>query len=123
MKSLVVSTSLALLLACGSPTGTTSGELAVRAVAPVLELTNHSSAPVYVFSIDRAAAAYTDWGPCTNPTACAAISAGATSSLPYSQIDAYSTSSTQAIVYWWHLVADGKDGYRVDSLRAVVTTL
>ena len=123
MKSLTVSASLALLLACSSPTGITSGELAVRAAPPGLELTNHSSAPVYSFAIDRGAAAYTDWAPCTNPTACSAIGVGATSSVPYAQIAGYSTASKEAIVYWWHLVADSKEGYRIDSLRAVVTTL
>ena len=73
--------------------------------------------------IDRGAEAYTDWVPCRDPNTCPAIKAGGTSALAYSQIVGYSSTSTEAIVYWWHLGPDGKNGFRPDSVRAVVTTL
>lgn len=122
MKRLIVSASLASLLACGSPTGAASGELVVHATPPVLELTNHSPAPIYSFTIDRGAAAYTDWAPCTNPTTCAAIGVGGTVSLAYTQIVGYSSASQEAIVFWWHLVPD-RNGFGPDSVRAVIAAL
>ncbi|HXI94827.1 MAG TPA: hypothetical protein VNG04_01765 [Candidatus Acidoferrum sp.] len=123
MKPFVVSACLAVLLGCGNPTGTGSTGLLVRAAPPVLDLTNQTAAPIYSFVIDRGAAAYTDWAPCTNPAACSSIKAGATSSLTYAQIAGYSSASTEAIVYWWHLVPDGTNGFRPDSVRGVVTSL
>jgi hypothetical protein len=123
MKLFVVSACLAVLLACGNPTGSGSTGLLVRAAPPVLDLTNQTAGPVYSFVIDRAAAAYTDWGPCSDPNTCAAITVGGTDALAYSQIVGYSSTSTEAIVYWWHLVPDGNNGFRPDSVRAVVTSL
>jgi hypothetical protein len=123
MRPLIVGAGIAMLLACGNPTGTGSNGLLVRAAPPVLNLTNQTSAPVYSYVIDREAAAYTDWAPCTNPSTCAAIKAGATGSLAYAQITGYSSTSTEAIIYWWHLVPDGTNGFRPDTVRAVVTSL
>lgn len=123
MKPFVVSTCLAVLLACGNPTGTGSTGLLVRAAPPVLNLTNQTATAVYTFVIDRGAAAYTDWAPCSDPYACVAIKGGGTNALAYAQIAGYSSTSTEAIVYWWHLVPDGKDGFRPDSVRSVVTSL
>jgi hypothetical protein len=123
MKPFVVSACLASLLACGNPTGAGSTGLLVRAAPPVLNLTNQTAGPVYSFVIDRQAAAYTDWGPCSVPDTCAAIKVGATDALAYSQIAGYSSTSTEAIVYWWHLVPDGTNGFRPDTVRAVVTSL
>lgn len=123
MKPIVVGAALTTLLGCGSPTGTASAGLLVRAAPPVLSLTNRSSAPIYSFVIDRGAAAFTDWAPCTDPGTCPAIKVGETSSLGYAQIVGYSSTSTEAIVYWWHLVPDGTNGFRPDSIRNVVTTL
>ena len=123
MKPFVVSACLAVLLACGSPTGTGSTGLLVRAAPPVLNLTNQTATAVYTFVIDRGAAAYTDWAPCSDPGSCASIKLGETSSLPYAHIAGYSSTSTEAIVYWWHLVPGGSNGFRPDSVRAVVTSL
>ena len=123
MRVLIGSATLVSLLACGSPIGPIPGDLVVRATPPVLELANHSSAAIYTFTIDRNVAAYTEWGPCTNPSTCAFITAGGTRSLAYTQIDGYSSASREAIVYWWHLVPDGIDGFQPDSVRAVVIGL
>ena len=123
MKPFVVSACVAILLACGNPTGTGSTGLLVRAAPPVLNLTNQTATAVYTFVIDRGAAAYTDWTPCTNPGSCVAIKAGGTNPVAYSQIAAYSSTSTEAIVYWWHLFLAGTTGFRPDSVRSVVTPL
>lgn len=123
MKPFVVSACCAVLLACGNPTGTGSTGLLVRVAPPVLNLTNQTATAVYTFVIDRGAAAYTEWAPCRDPNACAGIKVGGTSALAYAQIVGYSSTSTEAIVYWWHLVPDGTNGFRPDSVRAVVTSL
>jgi len=114
---------LALSLACANLTGPIGGRLTVRAASPVLELTNQGAAAIYFFTVERGAAAYTDWAPCTDPNRCAGIKMGQTASVPYTQIAAYSPSAREAIVYWWHLIAGAQSTSRPDSIRAVVVAL
>ena len=114
---------LALSLACANPAGPIGGRLTVRAAPPVLELTNQGAAPIYFFTIERGAAAYTDWAPCTDASRCAGITMGQTASVPYTQIAGYAPGAREAIVYWWHLVASGPSPSRPDSIRAVVVAL
>ncbi len=116
-------TLLALSLACANPTGLIGGRLTVRAVPPILDLTNQSPAPVYVFTVERRAAAYTDWAPCTDPSRCAGITLGQTTSVPYTHIAGYAPGAREAIVYWWHLIAGAQSTFRPDSIRAVVVGL
>ena len=123
MKPVLVSIALCLVLGCASPTAPTSGQLTVRAAPPLLELTNHSPAAIYTFSIERGAAAFTDWAPCNDPTNCAAIGIGQSATMPYSQIAAYTSAAREAIVYWWHLIPGGPAGFQPDTIRAVVVTL
>ena len=114
---------LALSLACANPTSPIGGRLTVRAAPPVLELTNQGAAPIYFFTIERGAAAYTDWAPCTDPSRCVGIKVGQTASVPYTQIAGYAPSAREAIVYWWHLIAGAQSTSRPDSIRAVVVAL
>ena len=114
---------LALPLACANPTGPIGGRLTVRATPPVLELTNQGAAPIYFFSIERGAAAFADWAPCTDPSRCAGITMGQTASVPYTQIAGYAPGAREAIVYWWHLIARDQSTLRPDSIRAVVVAL
>src|ERR1700741_2380184 len=123
MKAALISVGLCLGLACDSVPTPLDGTLTVRAAPPMLELTNHSSAAIYTFPIERGAAAYTDWAPCTDPTSCAAVGVGQSAALPYSQIAAYTTAAREAIVFWWHLIPGGPTGFQPDSIRAVVVTL
>ena len=114
---------LALSLACANPAGPIGGRLTVRAAPPVLELTNQGAAPIYFFTVERGAAAYTDWAPCTDASRCAGITMGQTASVPYTQIAGYAPGAREAIVYWWHLVVSGPSTSRPDSIRAVVVAL
>jgi hypothetical protein len=114
---------LPLCLACGAPTGPIGGQLSVRTAPPLLELTNESPAPVYSFTIERQAATYTDWVPCTDAAHCAAIKTGAAASVPYTQIVGYAPGAREAIVYWWHLVPSDQATFQPDTLRAIVVTL
>ncbi len=114
---------LFLCFACGNPAAPIGGQLAVRALPPLLELTNQSRAPVYVFTVERQAAAYTDWAPCTDPARCAAIKTGGTARVLYDEIVGYTAGAREAIGYWWHLVPDGQATLRPDSIRAKVVTL
>ena len=114
---------LALWLACANPAGPIGGRLTVRAAPPVLELTNQGATPIYFFTVERGAAAYTDWAPCTDASRCAGITMGQTASVPYTQIAGYAPGAREAIVYWWHLIARDQSTLRPDSIRAVVVTL
>ena len=104
------------------PTSVSDGVLTATATASVLRLRNASSQAVNYFVLARDAAPLIDWAPCAGPT-CAAIAAGGSVSLPYSQIVGYSSATKEAIIWWWHSVSDGAGGYRPDSLRTLVASL
>ena len=124
MNRCIVSAFLLFSLgACTQPTSPILGVVSARGIGQNVEITNHTFAPVYTFVIDRGAAAYTDWGPCTDPTLCAATAPQSGSVLPYSQIVGYTLTSREVIVYWWHLVPDGASGFRADSTRAIIIGL
>jgi hypothetical protein len=123
MRPPLVSTAVSLALACASPTTPNGGQFTVQASPPVLELSNHTPAAVYSFPIERGAAAYTDWAPCSDPTRCAAVRVGQSTTVAYSQIAGYTAAAREAIVYWWHLVPGGPTGFQPDTIRAVVVTL
>lgn len=43
--------------------------------------------------------------------------------VPYTEITGYTTGASEAVVYNWHLVPDGADGFRPDSIRATIIAL
>jgi hypothetical protein len=123
MKRFFVGAALFITVACSNPTGTLEGRLAVQAVPPVLQLTNQSLAPVYSFAVERGTAAAINWAPCTDRARCAGLAPGATTALPYTQIDFYTAAAREAIVYWWHLIPASGGGFRPDSIQGVVVVL
>ena len=123
MKGTVIAAVLGLVLACGDPTGPIPGTLAVRATAPVLQLTNQSAAPIYTFTIEAGTAARANWAPCTDPSRCPSIAPGKHATLPYAAITGYTAGAQQAIVFWWHLTLGGSTGFRPDSIRSVIIGL
>lgn len=123
MNRPIVSAALSLALACANPASPHGGQLTVQATPPVLELTNQSAGPVYYFTIERGAAAYTDWAPCTDPVHCTGIKPGQSATVGYAVIVGYTVDAREAIVYWWHLVPGGTTGFRPDSLRAIIVGL
>jgi hypothetical protein len=108
-----------IALACEDPADLTAGELAVRVTPPVVELTNHTPAPVYFFAIEGGLAIRANWAPCTDPSRCRAVAPAGSLDLAFSQIAGYHTDAETAIVYWWHLIPGGETGFRPDSIRAV----
>jgi hypothetical protein len=119
MKTHLAIGALLITLSCDGATGVIPGELAVRVTPPVLQLTNHSSAPAYVFAIERGLAIRALWTPCSDPPRCLAVGPKATMDLPYSQIAGYHEGAQTAIVNWWYLIPGGTTGFRPDSIRAV----
>jgi len=114
---------LIAVVACTQATGPGDGAVSVRAIGHEVQLTNHSTEQLFSFVIDRQAAAYTDWGPCGDPTRCGGIAPGAVRGVPYSSIVGYTLTSREAIVYWWRMVPDGATGFRADSVRGIVVSL
>ena len=111
------------LVACSTPVSLAQGQVGVRALPPTLQVTNHTSLPVFTFIIESGAAARTDWLPCRDPVRCAAIAPGATATVPYTEIKSYSTAAREAIVYWWHLVPTSGGFFQPDSIQAQVVAL
>jgi hypothetical protein len=108
--------------ACSNPVAVSAGRVSVQALAPNVRVMNQTPLPIYTLTIERSAAAYTEWAPCTEPTSCAAIQPGSATTIPYRQIVGYTSGSREAIVYWWHLRPQG-GGFEVDSIRSVVVAL
>ena len=113
-----------LVLACSDPVAVSSDILIARPMRGVLELTNISDAPVYVFVAERNTLAVLDWIPCSNPDACDGIDPDAVLRIPHAEIIGYSAAAEEVVVYHWRLVPGGTaSGYVPDSLRAVTVRL
>jgi hypothetical protein len=108
---------------CSGGTGPDGGPLRVRAVPPVLTLTNESPAVVYTMVIERNNLAVVDWIPCVDPVNCPGIRPGRDSTMPYSRITGYEPGEDEAIVYWWHLLPKAGGGFEVDEIRQVLIEL
>ena len=115
----------AAVLAAGCGDGALAvldGPITASADGSALQLRNGSLLPVNYLVIDRGALALFDWAACAGPT-CPAIPPRGSVTVPYDQIAGYSTSTTEAVVYWWHSVPDGHGGYRADGIQGVVVPL
>ena len=92
----------------------------VRSSGGVIDLTNGTSAPVYTFLIGRVAAQTTEWAPCTDAATCPPLAPGASKRVAFPEAMEEGAIELEAMVYWWHAVADDQGGFRPDSLRALV---
>ena len=63
-------------------------------------------------------------GMCEDPgPSCVTLAPGASVVVPFDEIHGYSTTATEASVFWWHVVPDGADGYRKEDLTTVFVSL
>jgi hypothetical protein len=90
---------------------------------PELEITNNTAAPVYTTVFDRGFLVLALWAPCTDPARCPAIAPHTSSRLRYQEIGGYGPQTTEAVVYWWHLVRQPGGGFAPDEIRAIVVRL
>ena len=113
------------ILAAGCGSGLLAvldGPITASADGVALQLRNGSLLPVNYFVIDRNTLAFTDWAACAGPS-CPAIPPRGSVTVPYAQIAEYSTSTTEAAVFWWHSVPDVHGGYRSDGMQSAVVPL
>jgi len=120
---LLLATSLSGLAGCGDLLGP-AGEvpLALRVQADALEIHNRTERAVYYFAVDSEMVALINWVPCSDPDACARVTARSRSTIPASAVLRWG-SSPQVTVYWWHLVPDGEGGFRPDRIRMRTVSL
>ena len=124
LPAAVVAAAAALVAAgCGNgPLTLLEGPVTATAADSALHVANGSIRPVNYFVLAGDAAPLVDWAACAGP-ACPAIPPRGSLELSYAQIAEYSASTTEALVYWWYSVQDGRGGYRADSIRVVVVRL
>ena len=114
----------AMAAACGGPTEfRLDGPLSIRADGRAVEMENTTGETVYTFVVERETAALIDWMPCTSPTECDGIEAGARARVGYDAIAGYEAGEREAIVYWWHLRPAAGGGFAPDQVRAEVVRL
>jgi hypothetical protein len=94
---------LAFLVVALGCSGTTepSGAVSARAVPAGIQATNGTTRTIFYTAVEREAAALYDYYPCTDPTACAHISAGATVTVPWSQVVSFDPARHEYLLYWW----------------------
>ena len=111
-----------VLASCSDSTAPRSDILRINILPDALELMNTSQKPVYAFIAERNSLALLDWAPCMDPS-CESVAVGGSMVVPYEDITGYTTGAAEAVVYHWHLVPDGADGFRPDSIRATIIAL
>jgi hypothetical protein len=95
------------------------GALQAERVSERIRLTNTGSRPIYFHVIDSELATRALWGPCLDP-ACRHVEPGGRVVTDWPEFDAGAPGGgLVALVYWWYLVRDGRNGFAVDSLRVV----
>src|SRR5215218_10639897 len=82
---------LAVLLGCDASSATRANDdlISVRASSSELVYRNLSEWPIWVFSIERDAIAYTDWIYCTDASKCEGIPSGGVRREPLSRVIGY----------------------------------
>jgi hypothetical protein len=110
-----------LLAACSEPMTHGSAGVGVRTDAAGIEILNQRNRTIYYFAADRQTAALILWGACDRPADCPRVEPNERRRVPASEIQGWGTSD-EVIVYWWHLLPQGDDEFRVDSIRHIVAT-
>jgi hypothetical protein len=96
------------------------GALRAEATASALRLTNTGGATIHFFAIDAETATLALWAPCTDPVSCPRLPPRARRDVGWPQVAGYRADREgPVLVYWWHLVADGRGAFAPDSLRVV----
>src|SRR5687767_10884581 len=107
------------VLSCSDPTSVKSDVLRINVLPDALELINLSDSKVYFYAFEKNFLATVDLAPpCRDPVTCEGVDSGVKYLLPYTNINGYVQGSSEAVVYHWHLIPDGANGFRPDSLRA-----
>ena len=95
---------------------------AVRA-GEALAIRNQGSDPLALSVFDRDFAARALFSPCIDPgSSCVRLPAGGELRIPVTKIAGYSPSTREVVVYTWRVVADGRGGFRADSVQARVVS-
>lgn len=122
MRRLLLVVATLASVACADSTSPKPELLRINVLPDALELVNTSQKPVYVLVAERNSLALMDLAPCMDPS-CESVAVGGSMVVPYVEISGYSAGASEAVVYNWHLVPDGADGFRPDSIRATIIAL
>ncbi|HEX2187488.1 MAG TPA: hypothetical protein VHG51_01260 [Longimicrobiaceae bacterium] len=106
----------------GPEAATAGAQVTVSRADGGLRLTNATDRPV-AFNVRNP-----DWlgllAACTDPgPSCARLAPGASVFVPFSEVAGFAPGARQVAVTWWHVVADGAGGYRVEEFHDVALTL
>lgn len=121
----VLSVSLAVSVACTSPTpgpADDGADVSARADAAAgITVRNQTDRAIYYVAFERSYAARVQFAPCTDAPRCPSIAPGAEGTIPYSAIGGYKAGAREAIVYWWHLRTNPVEGERlVGEMHSVI---
>lgn len=112
------------LLGCGEPTAPVSSELLVAdARQGTVRLANLTRESVYYHVVEREFAALALFAQCTNPVTCPKVPARGTIEVDYDDVAGYKAGAEEAIVLHYRLVPAAGEGFRPDSVRALVIAL
>lgn len=107
------------LASCTSPSAPVVEGVQAELTSEGLEVRNFRSDAIYYFAIERGLAALVDWAPCIGPGPCPHIDPGDTETISHAALG-WTAGSSEALLYWWEMVADGHGGVKVDSIRTIL---
>jgi hypothetical protein len=87
-----------------------------------VQVTNSGDQPVYYAAFEKgwATQGLFIWAPCTNPARCASIAAHGTVTIPFQQIDHYTTDAKEGLVYYWELSPTRDGAYEASNMQSLV---
>jgi hypothetical protein len=113
---------LALLGACGDPTGAEAAPLAVTVTPTEIRVENRGSRPVYLFALDRERLSLTLWAPCVDVPGCPPpLAPGAVDTTRFDATNGM-RPGREAAVAWWYARRSPR-GFEPDSVRELIVPL
>ncbi|MGH7490770.1 MAG: hypothetical protein ACREOO_00095 [bacterium] len=87
-----------------------------------LYIVNHTAATVHYVVFPRDMLSSVAWKPCVDPHCHSEILPQQKAIVPYAEFLG-EMKDNEAVIYWWHLLAKGDQGYQMDELHTIVVKL
>lgn len=101
----IIAAAFAAVLGCSGISQPFDGRVEARATTAGIVASNHTNRTLFYFAAEEGALALTNWALCTETPRCPHIAAGATVTVPWSDVTGYGPEKTNYVFSWY--MADG----------------
>ena len=115
MRTMILGVLAVLAAGCDAP----SGPILITTGSEHLTLENATPQHAFYRLIEAETSSLIDWRPCDDPSTCSDVPPLDKKLVPYGEITGYKSGDDLAYLYWWYLVPNGADEFRIDSVRVL----